>query len=186
MDLTTHPLGPPEELLRRASNGDREAFSQLYDGYAALVFGIIVKVTRNREIAAETTQDVWLEVWQKAAQFDPQRGEVKTWLARIAHARAVDVVRSQEASRRRQETFGRREAASPVASVSEALEAHDESNAVALCLETLTELQRESVFLAYYSGLTQKEIAQRTGAGLSAIKTRIRDGMLALRKCMSS
>ncbi|WP_159460968.1 sigma-70 family RNA polymerase sigma factor [Corynebacterium dentalis] len=186
MDRTAQPLRPPEELIAETSLGKRDAFSELYDTFSSLVFGIILKVTMNREIAQETTQDVWLEIWQKASHFDHNRGSVKSWIARIAHGRAVDAVRNHEASRRRQETFGNKEAATVAPPVTEGVERQEENTEVSLCLDALTELQRESVFLAYYSGLTQKEIAQRTGAGLSAVKTRIRDGMLALRRCMSA
>lgn len=182
MDRTAQPLRPPEELIAETSLGKRDAFSELYDTFSSLVFGIILKVTMNREIA----QDVWLEIWQKASHFDHNRGSVKSWIARIAHGRAVDAVRNHAASRRRQETFGNKEAATVAPPVTEGVERQEENTEVSLCLDALTELQRESVFLAYYSGLTQKEIAQRTGAGLSAVKTRIRDGMLALRRCMSA
>jgi len=182
MGRTARPLRPPEELIAETSLGNREAFSELYDTFSSLVFGIILKVTMNREAA----QDVWLEIWQKASRFDHNRGSVKSWIARIAHGRAVDVVRNHEASLRRQETFGNKEAATVAPPVTEGVEPQEENTEVSLCLDALTELQGESAFLAYYSGLTQKEIAQRTGAGLSAVKTRIRDGMLALRRRMSA
>lgn len=180
------PSRSPEELLQATANRDRQAFSELYDIFADLTYGITLRVVQDQAIAQESTQEVWLEIWDKACNYDPRRGTARSWIARVAHNRAVDTVRSNESSRQRLEIAGRREAVGSEPPASERLEMQEDSNAVTRCLDTLTDIQREAVHLAYYSGLTQKEIAAKTGAGLSAIKTRLRDGMLALRRCMST
>lgn len=186
MDRGDVPLTTADDLLQAIGQQDRQAFSALYDEYSSLTFGIAKRVIQDRDIARESMQDVWLEIWDKASTFDSARGSARAWIARIAHNRAVDVVRSNEASRKRLEVVGRRDAYATEPPASEKLEQADEHRAVSQCLESLTEIQREAVFLAYYSGLTHKQISQRTGSGLSATKTRLRDGMLALRRCMNA
>src|SRR3546814_4753086 len=102
----TAPEGPVDlaALFRRASRGDESAFGQLYDATAARVHGLVLRVVRDPAQAEEVTQEAYLEVWRTASRFDPERGSPLSWLMTIAHRRAVDRVRSAEASSRRDST----------------------------------------------------------------------------------
>ncbi|WP_443065734.1 ECF RNA polymerase sigma factor SigK [Streptomyces sp. NBC_00503] len=172
------------ELMARVAHGDQDAFSALYDAVAGTVFGIVVKVVRDRAQSEEVAQEVMIDVWRQAARFRPDRGSVMTWVATIAHRRAVDRVRSAQAAANREHDAGVRERGRPFDEVSEQVEDRLERDQVKRCLRGLTELQREAVTLAYYQGLTYREVAETLQTPLPTIKTRMRDGLIRLRDCM--
>jgi RNA polymerase sigma-70 factor, ECF subfamily len=176
--------GPPDvdQLVGRVALGDAQAFEALYDALSSAVFGLARRVVRDPARAEDVTQEVFLEVWRKAARFDRTRGKAKTWVMTIAHRRAVDAVRRSE-SARRQDNHGAAQEVShdePADSVMRA----DEHGAVRDCLESLTELQLESVRLAYFNGNTYNEVATLLDKPLPTIKTRMRDGLIRLRDCL--
>ncbi|MFA1545614.1 ECF RNA polymerase sigma factor SigK [Actinomadura chokoriensis] len=175
-------------LLGRTARGDERAFELLYDVVAAPVHGLARRVVRDPAMAEEVTQEVMIEVWRSAARYDPDRGGAMAWIMTIAHRRAVDRVR-------REQSAGEREAraAEPGASahgpaaadpVAERVEARLEHERVRRCLRTLTQLQRESVTLAYYGGHTYREVATLVGAPPNTVRTRMRDGIIRLRDCL--
>jgi RNA polymerase sigma-70 factor (ECF subfamily) len=169
-------------LLNRAGRGDEEAFGAVYEQVAATVFGLVQRVLRDPAQAEEVAQEVMLDVWRTAARFEPDRGSPQAWVATIAHRRAVDRVRSAQAATRRDD-----QAALPAGShdtVAEAVEAKLERERVRRCLGSLTELQRESIVLAYYGGYTYREVAGLLGIALGTTKTRMRDGLIRLRDCL--
>lgn len=173
----------PQQLMAAIAAGDLDAFGQLYDRFASAVHGAALQVLRDPARAEEVTQEVFLEAWRGAAQYRSERGGLRTWLVLIAHRRAIDVVRSVEASRAREERAARRElheVPGPEADLVTAAEWAD----VRRCLEGLTPLQLESVTLAYYDGFTYPQIAAHMGRPLSTIKTRMRDGLARLRDCL--
>ena len=173
------------ELIDQIAGGDWDAFAELYDRFGARVYGMALRVVVDPKIAEDVAQDAWLAIWDSAASFDPTRGSAAGWALAIAHRRAVDAVRSIDASRRRADAAADRDAARPVGGgADEDVLADDERREVADCLGTLSELQREALDLAYFGGMTQKEISRRLGTGLSAVKSRIRDGLIALRRCL--
>jgi RNA polymerase sigma-70 factor (ECF subfamily) len=169
-------------LIRQVARGDAEAFDAVYDQVAATVFGIVRRVIRDPAQSEEVTQDVLLEVWQSAAKFDPGRGSAAAWVTTLAHRRAVDRVRSvqKEADRERRIAA----AAVPYDEVAEAVESSLERERVRRCLGSLTELQRESVTLAYYGGYTYSQVASLLGVPDGTIKTRMRDALIRLRDCL--
>ena len=171
-------------LLVRTADGDRGAFAQLYDMLSARVFGLILRVLVNRAHSEEVLQEVFLEIWQSAGSFAPNKGQGRTWVMTIAHRRAVDRVRSAQSSTDRDERAGLRDLATAPAGVDEQVELRIESRRVARALEALPEVQREALTLAYFGGYSQSEISALTGAALGTIKTRMRDGLSRLRQEM--
>ncbi|MDL9978760.1 ECF RNA polymerase sigma factor SigK [Microbacterium candidum] len=168
-------------LIQRTAQRDRDAFAQLYDMLAPRVLGLIVRVLVDRAQSEEILQEVFLEVWQSADRFAPNRGQGRTWLLTIAHRRAIDRVRSSQAGTDRDVRAGLRELAAPSGDITDQVALKIESERVAGALRTLPEVQREALVLAYYGGYSQSEIAVLTGAPLGTVKTRMRDGLTRLR-----
>ena len=171
-----------DTLLTHVAKGDQAAFEALYDRLAASVYGLIRKVLRNPSQAEEVTQEVLLEVWRSASRFDPARGGAATWALTIAHRRAIDRVRAEEAATAREQRSAQAPAA--VDEVAETVEASMDAERLRRCLAGLTELQRESITLAYYGGYSYAQVAALLDTALGTIKTRIRDGLTRLRACL--
>lgn len=173
-----------EDLMARTARGDAAAFAALYDRLAPAVYGLVRKVLRDPAMSEEVAQEVLLEVWRKAARFDPAAGSVASWVMTVAHRRAVDRVRSEQACGVRDDRAGRRDLDAPVDSVAEGTQARLEAEQVRRALGGLTELQRQAIELAYYGGHTYPEVAALLGAPLGTVKTRIRDGLVRLRDAL--
>lgn len=173
--------GSHEQLLAQVATGDREAFAALYDGTANRVFGLIRRLLVDPAQAEEVTQEVYLEIWQTATRYEPTRGSAITWMLTLAHRRAVDRVRSAQASRDRDNRIGIRDFAVEYDSVAEAAEVQIESERVKRALDKLTELQRQAVTLAYFRGLSHSEVAALLRVPVGTVKTRLRDGLIRLR-----
>lgn len=169
------------DLLTRIANGDRAAFARLYDMLASRVFGLILRVLVDRSQSEEVLQEVFLEVWQSADRFAPNRGQGRGWVLTIAHRRAVDRVRSSQASADRDVRIGFRDLDVAHDGVAEQAELRIEGLRVAKAVAALPEVQREAITLAYFGGYSQSEIAALVGAPLGTIKTRMRDGLSRLR-----
>ena len=180
------PASPPggdplEGLLGLVAGGDESAFAELYRRVAPAVFGLVTKVVRNPAQAEEVTQEVFVELWRTASRFDPARGTARSWIMTCAHRRAVDRVRSAERAARRDDLAGRRDQGRPYDEVVEQVETSLEREHVRRGLDVLTDLQRETVVLAYYGGYTHREIAELLGVPSGTVKTRLRDGLIRLR-----
>jgi RNA polymerase sigma-70 factor (ECF subfamily) len=163
------------ELLQRIAAGDRAALAELYDRHASLVLALCLRILRDRAEAEEVMQEVFLQAWRQAERYDPGRAGVASWLTVIARSRALDRVRRRVA---------RREA--PEEAIPAAAEAPRTAEAIAVreALRALPPAQRLALELAYYEGLTQVEIAERTGEPLGTIKTRMRSALLKLREAL--
>jgi RNA polymerase sigma-70 factor (ECF subfamily) len=171
-----------DTLLTHVAKGDQAAFEALYDQLGASVYGLIRKVLRNPSQAEEVAQEVLLEVWRTASRFDPARGSAATWMLTIAHRRAIDRVRAEEAAAAREQRTA--QAPTTVDEVAETVEASMDAERLRRCLAGLTELQRESITLAYYGGYSYAQVAALLDTALGTIKTRIRDGLTRLRACL--
>lgn len=169
------------DLLVRIAADDRDAFVELYDLLSGRVFGLILRVVVNRAQSEEVLQEVFLEIWQSAARFAPNRGQGRSWILTIAHRRAVDRVRSSQAGSDRDVRAGIRDLGVPYDSVAEQAELGIEGRRVVAALGELPEPQRDALVLAYYGGYSQSEIAAMTATPLGTVKTRMRDGLSRLR-----
>ncbi|WP_030439559.1 sigma-70 family RNA polymerase sigma factor [Actinoplanes subtropicus] len=176
----------PADLLRAVAGGDEKAFARLYDLVAPRVYGLIRRVLRDPAQAEEVAQEVLVEVWRTAARFDPARGSATAWICTIAHRRAVDRVRSEQAAADRLSYVGRAQVEVPYDAVADEVSGRLERQQVRRCLHDLTELQRQAVTLAYYQGHTYPQVAELLGAPLPTVKTRMRDGLIRLRDCLGS
>jgi RNA polymerase sigma-70 factor (ECF subfamily) len=167
-------------LVARIAAGDDGALASLYDQFASLVHGIAFRVTCDRGLAEEVVQDVFVSLWQRPASFDPDRGSVRTWLATLAHRRAVDRVRSSERARRRDQASAAE--ARDVAAVDVAAEGEAADVAARLwaAVDALPEDQRAAVRLAYAEGRTYREVARILAIPEGTAKSRLRLGLRKL------
>jgi len=174
--------GGLEVVLAAVARGDDAAFGVLYAQAAPAVLGIARRVLRDPAQSEEVMQEVLLELWRTAARFDPSTGSAEAWIMTVAHRRAVDRVRSEQRAADRE----LRAATASVAydEVSDAALTSLEHQRVRRCLEGLTDLQRESITLAYYGGYSYREVAQLLGLAIGTVKTRMRDGLIRLRDCL--
>jgi RNA polymerase sigma-70 factor, ECF subfamily len=173
-----------QHLLVAVARGDQAAFGELYDRVAGTVHGVVRKVVRDPAQSEEVTQEVLVEVWRTAVRFDPEKGSARTWILTMAHRRAIDRVRSEQASRDRTERVGHRDQGRAFDEVAEQVELDMEHDQIRAALSALTDLQREAVELAYYQGYTYREVAELLDTPLGTIKTRMRDGLIRLRDAM--
>ena len=172
-------------LLALVARGDQNAFAAVYDRSAAQVFGLVRRVIRDPAQSEEVTQEVMLEVWRSASRFDPHRGSAMAWLLTLAHRRAVDRIRSGQAAAER-EVRAAAATGPGYDMVAEEVETRLDAQRVRRCLESLTDLQRESVTLAFYGGYTYREVAGLLGVATGTVKTRMRDGLIRLRDCLGA
>lgn len=181
-DTAPAEVNPADALMVRVARGDQAAFADLYDEVAPRVHSVVLRVLRDPAMAEEVTQEVMVELWRLAPRFDVERGGVRSWVATIAHRRAVDRVRSTQSTRDRDERDAVLAAAAPaVDEVAEVVEDRIERERVARAMQSLTETQRESIELAYWSGYTYREVAAVLRVPEGTVKTRIRDGLIRLR-----
>lgn len=173
-----------DALLRRVAQEDVDAFATFYDRTRARVFGLVTRVLRDPGYSEETTQDIYLQVWRTADKYDPVAGSPLAWLLTLAHRRAVDRVRSEQAAGQRESRYGVANIEPPSDQVAESVILSDERRQVADCLDSLTDAQRECIQLAYYDGLTYVQVSERLSANVATIKSRMRDAIRGLRRCL--
>lgn len=175
-----------DTLLLRAANGDRDAFAGVYDALAQPVMGLACRILRDAGQAEEVTQDVMIEVWRTADRFRPDVGTAKAWVLTLAHRRAVDRVRSVQASKDREVRAGMLSADRDFDQVAETVESLDERRRVHRCLAELARLQRVPLVLAYYQGMTCLEVARSLSTPEGTVKSRMRKGLDQLRACLEA
>ena len=171
-------------VLGRIADGELRALDELYERYKTMAYSIAYRITNDATLAEDVVQDAFLGAWRNAARYLEERGSVKTWLLAIVHHRAIDSVRR----RRPTAELPEREAIPPAelrlpdvwAEVSSRLDVDTVRDALA----TLSDVQREAIELAYFGGLTQVEVAERTATPLGTVKSRMRLGLLAMRRVL--
>ena len=172
------------EVLHAIARGDEQALAHLYDRYRLILFGLVNRILSSREEAEDVLQEVFIQVWRRAADFDELRGRPFTWLVTVARSRAIDRLRSLAA----RERVAIASASDPAEAVSDAADDTFRSEQRGVVVSALTQLpdeQKTTLVLAYFEGLTQSEIAARLGAPLGTVKTRMRSGMIKLRELLA-
>ncbi len=169
-------------LLTLIAQGDIEAFGELYRIQLAPIRAVIFRLVRDIHQTDEVAQEVMLQIWQLAGQFDPARGTAVTWINQIARTRAIDRVRHCQAARLRDHQHAAQSYVSAFDAVSEAALLHVDVAHLHRGLLSVTPLQREALLLAFFSDSTYTQIARDLGVPLSTLKTRVRDGLRRLRK----
>ena len=169
-------------LMAAVAGGDETAFGRLYDLVAPRVYGVL----RDRWLAEEVTQEVIIEAWRTAGRFDASRGSVRGWVLTIAHRRAVDRVRAEQAGTRRVVKVGVALVAVAYDEVVDEVIDRLRHEQVRDCLDCLTALQRQAVMLAFYGGHTYREVADLLQVALPTFKSRMRDALIRLRDCLEA
>ena len=173
------------DLIERVSGGDHRAFSELYRRYSASAFGLARRILGDQTMAEEVLQEVFLSLWRRAGAFDPARGSLRSWLFAQIHHRSVDVVRREEAERRRSRTTIDLEASDEdVENVIEESWLTSRRENVRSALAGLSPAQRQVIELAYYGGLTQTQVADAMGVPLGTVKSRTLAAMRRLRQLL--
>ncbi|MFF7641837.1 ECF RNA polymerase sigma factor SigK [Streptomyces canus] len=173
-----------QELVGRVALGDEEAFARVYDTVVGSVLGVVRAVLRDQAQSEEVVQEVLVEVWRTAPRYRSDRGTAINWILTLAHRRAVDRVRSVDAAAARDHKAALLDRLPEYDEVAEHVEARLEREQVRRCLRTLTEIQCQAVTLAYYRGLTYRQVAEALALPLGTVKTRLRDGLIRLRDCL--
>jgi RNA polymerase sigma-70 factor (ECF subfamily) len=172
------------ELLKAIAARDEAALAQLYDRYRVIVFGLLMRILNNREEAEDVLQEVFLQVWRKAGDFDENRGRPFTWLVTLGRSRGIDRLRTL-ASRDRVAEAGAREVIEQISDAATDTFKSEQRGLVNRALAQLPDEQKWPLMLAYFDGLTQSEIAARLGAPLGTVKTRMRTGLMRLRELLA-
>ncbi len=171
---------PDVDLLRAIARRDELALASLYDRYRLILFGLLTRILISREEAEDVLQEVFLQVWRRAADFDEQRGRPFTWLVTLARSRAIDRLRVLASRQRLADSAAQNAPDEASDAVTDTLHS-EQREIVARALAELPEEQRYTLMLAYFEGLTQSEIAAKLGTPLGTVKTRMRSGMIKLR-----
>jgi RNA polymerase sigma-70 factor, ECF subfamily len=182
-------IGAEVELLRRIGQGDRQSFAQLYDRFSSAVFSAAYRIVNNQQAAEDVLQEVFLQVWEKAALYDPARGKPLTWAVTLTRNKAIDRLRATQRRGRLRDSLERDVGGSEPfdgRNSFDAVELKEKGKLVNEALHKLPDEQREALELAFFSGLTQSEIAEHLREPLGTIKARIRRGMLRLKSLLDS
>ena len=175
---------PDADLLRAIARGDEESLATLYDRYRTILFGLLFRILNNRAEAEDILQEVFVQVWQRARDFDENRGKAFTWLVTLARSRAIARLRSLGSRSRTIEEATKESKDIIVDAIEDAIN-NERGAAVQAALNELPEEQRAALLMAYFDGFSQSEIAERTNTPLGTVKTRMRTGMAKLRELLA-
>ena len=179
-----HTQHSDAELIRAIARGDERAFARLYDLHSPILLGLLIRILKDRAEAEDTLQEVFLQIWQRASDFDEARGRPFTWFVTIARSRAIDRLRSQKSRDRVALETALSDVVPPRRDASDDAIQSEHNEAIHRALAELPEEQRRALLLAYFEGLSQSEIAARLNEPLGTIKTRARSGLSKLRQLL--
>lgn len=172
-----------ESLMAATAKGDKVAFKTLYERSSAKLFGVVLRILKNRQKAEDVLQDVFLKIWQKAGSYDPSQGKPITWMATIARNRSIDVIRATRPEQTVDEPGDEEEIFRLTGQDASEVDVGD-LESLRVCLGEMKEDDRNYVLLAYYEGYSREELADRFDSPVGTIKTRLRRGLVALRACL--
>ena len=182
---TSSPIDEADRaVLVRLADGELAALEELYDRYKTMAYSIAYRITNDPSLAEDVVQDAFLGVWRNAARYIEGRGSVKTWLLAIVHHRAIDTVRRRRPTTELPDVELPPPSALTLPDVWAEVVAILDAETVRVALDVLSDVQREAIELAYFGGLTQQEIAERTATPLGTVKSRMRLGLLAMRRTL--
>lgn len=173
------------ELLAEIVRGDEEALAKLYDRYRSILFGLLLRIIHNRAEAEDVLQEVFVQVWQRAANFDETRGKPFTWLVTLTRSRAIDRIRAL-GSRERTLEQATRETEDVIFDAEQNAILKQRGAVVRRALAELSDEQQRILKLAYFDGFSQSEIAEKLNSPLGTVKTGMRTGMIRLRELLDS
>ena len=194
MSETTRPLplrvvtvtdDADRAVLERVAAGELDALDELYDRYKTMAYSIAYRITNDATLAEDVVQDAFLGAWRNAARYIEGRGSVKTWLLSIVHHRAIDAIRRRRPTSELPESTDAPPAALTAPDLWAEVSAGLDAEMVRAAMAVLSPPQLEAIELAYFGGLTQTEIAERTGTPLGTVKSRMRLGLLAMRRAIT-
>lgn len=168
-------------LVKAIGSGDQSAMAALYDRYSSIVYSVALRVLQDTGAAEDVLQDIFMQLWRNPGAFDANRGNMAAWLAVIARHRAIDTLRRRRPENSLEDVVVVVE--SDLASATDRARAMDK---VRGAIQVMSPPQRSALEMAYFEGLTHVEIAEKTGEPLGTIKTRIRAGLLSLRKVLAA
>ena len=173
-------------VLVRLADGELDALEDLYDRYKTMAFSIAYRITNDTTMAEDVVQDAFLGAWRNAARYVEGRGSVKTWLLSIVHHRAIDAIRRRRPTTELPDLEVPPPAAFTLPDVWAEVASGLDADTVRDAMGVLSDVQREAIELAYFGGLTQQEIADRTATPLGTVKSRMRLGLLAMRRALEA
>jgi RNA polymerase sigma-70 factor, ECF subfamily len=179
--LDTNAMTSDQALVTAIRSADQGAMAALYDRYSSIVYAVALRVLQDTGAAEDVLQDIFMQLWRNPGAFDASRGNMAAWLAVIARHRAIDALRRRRPETDIDDVFVSVE--TDMASEADRSRAMDK---VRGALETMPTPQRSALEMAYFEGLTHTEIAEKTGEPLGTIKTRIRAGLLSLRRVLAA
>ena len=181
----TSPIDDADrDVLERVAAGELDALEELYDRYKTMAYSIAYRITNDATLAEDVVQDAFLGAWRNAAKYIEGRGSVKTWLLSIVHHRAIDAIRRRKPTTDLPESTDAPPPALTAPDLWGEVSANLDADMVRSAMDALSPPQREAIELAYFGGLTQNEIAERTGTPLGTVKSRMRLGLLAMRRAL--
>lgn len=178
------------EWMRRLQKGDKSALSNIYDAYNKLVYGLIYTILKGKEESEDCLQEVFVQLWEKADQFDPSKGNLYSFLLTMARNKAIDVTRSRDYKDSKKEDHVINDFTltpeSKYNNPHEDLELSERAGMVRQALKRLSEKEREVLHVAYFNGMTQSEISTKFEIPLGTVKYRMRQGMIKLKDLLAS
>lgn len=168
------------ELVRRIGGGRQDALAEIYRRHSGAVFALALRITKNRTLAEEITQEIFVRLWKRWESYDPERGTVRSFLLTHTHGRSVDLIRSESSRRMREERETRQLVAAAGPTLEEEVVEMQMAEHVRGALKNLTDGERSAIELAYFGGHSYREVAEILGEPEGTVKSRIRTGLKRL------